>query len=239
MSTVHKYPRLYVDQPLATGQPAAFTQAQAHYLKNVLRRERGDNVRLFNPRDGEWLAEISALDKKSGAAHCIEQRRPPAPITRRLHLFFAPLAKDRLDFLIEKAVELGATDLHPALFRQSDIRKINAGRLEAQIIEAAEQCERLDIPTLHEMTDGDSLGQNWNPATPIFTALERSDAPPLTAYSKDCALLVGPPGGFTEEEKHRMSAAPFITPVSLGPAILRTETAALYGLSILRGPVIL
>ncbi len=229
----YKHPRLYVDQPLGAGKTAILGEAQAHYLKHVLRRNAGDSVRLFNPRDGEWLASLSGIEKKTVTAQCDQMLRAPQSGGRHIHLIFPPLAKDRLDFLVEKAVELGVSDFHPITAERSDIRKINAERIAAQIIEAAEQCERHDIPTLHPLQALDDLLAGWDDALPIYAGLERTQAPSLHAAKGSCALLIGPPGGFSDEEKSMLGALPFIHPVTLTKNILRSETAALFGLSLL------
>lgn len=235
MDEYYKHPRLHVDQSLGEGRSVVLADGQAHYLKNVLRKNPGDKIRLFNEQDGEWLGVLRESSKKSAIAACETLLRGPQTRSRHIHLFFPPLAKDRLDFLIEKAVELGTTDLHPVIIHRSDIRKINEERVRAQIIEAAEQCERHDIPLLHELAPMEIVLAQWDETAPIFAALERADAPSLVHTSATCGLLIGPPGGFTPEEKSDLTHLPFVKPVSLGQTILRTETAALFGLSILRG----
>lgn len=233
MDAHYKHPRLHVDAPIGAGKSVPLSEAQAHYLKNVLRKKAGDKVRLFNERHGEWLATLTHAERKILTAACFEELSPPKGAGRRLHLLFPPLIKDRLDFLIEKAVELGVTDLHPVLTQQTDVRKMNDVRVRAQIIEAAEQCERHDIPMLHELCPLDECFAAWNDAIPIYAALERADAPGMTPSKGDGGFLIGPPGGFSEGEKTLLEKLPFIHPVSLGPRILRSETAALFGLSLL------
>lgn len=233
MDAYYKHPRLHVEQSLSEGRDVPLPEAQAHYLRTVLRKNAGDNIRLFNEKDGEWLAVLSATEKKTAIARCIRLIHAPQMKERHIHLLFPPLAKDRLDFLIEKSVELGVTDLWPVLTRRTEVRRINEERVRAQIIEAAEQCERRDIPLLHEMTELSECLGAWDDHIPLYTALEREDAAPLIAQKDPCALLVGPPGGFADEEKILLQALPFVKPVTLGPRILRTETAALSGLSLL------
>lgn len=231
MGDHYKHPRLHVDQSLGAEKIVPLPEAQAHYLRNVLRKNAGDQLRLFNEKDGEWLAVLSATEKKSAIAICQQQLRGPQTSAHQIHLLFPPLAKDRLDFLIEKAVELGVTDLHPLTTQRSEIRKLNDARVKAQIIEAAEQCERHDIPALHEMSDLPGILSNWDETVTLYAALERTDAQPLAAHKGPCALLIGPPGGFSEDEKVMLGALPFVHAVTLGERILRTETAALYGLA--------
>lgn len=229
-----KSPRLYLDAPLAGGQTLLLTDAAHHYLKNVMRAEAGDYVRLFNGRDGEFAARIQSIGKKSLDLLLETRLRPQQNPSRRLHLLFAPIRKERMDFLVEKAVELGTTDLHIVLTQNTDQRKTNEDRLTAQIIEAAEQCERLDIPALHAGEGLFKKLKSWDADIPLFAALERTDAAPLGARGGDCALLIGPSGGFTAEEKERLAGLAFVRPASLGTNILRSETAALAGLAILQ-----
>lgn len=196
-----------------------------------MRKNAGDFLRVFNEQDGEWLAELKEAGKKSAVAVCTAPLHTPWVKGPRIHLLFPPLAKDRLDFLIEKSVELGATDLHPITTQRCDIRKINDTRVRAQIIEAAEQCERLDIPTLYEVESLETLLAKWDEAISVYAALERTDAQDFRPMRGDCAILIGPPGGFTEEEKERLAGLSFIKAVTLGPRILRSETAALASLA--------
>ena len=152
-----------------------------------------------------------------------------------MHLLFAPIFNERMDFLIVKAVELGATLIHPVLTQNTDMRKINEDRLHAQIIEAAEQCERLDLPALMPAKDLFAALASWNKNILMLAALERFDAQPLKkrALPGNVAVLIGPSGGFTREEMEKIAALSFIQPVSLGENILRSETAAAAALAIL------
>lgn len=224
-----KLPRLYVESGLSAGGIITLPQEQAHYLRNVLRIGAGGRVRLFNGQDGEWTATVETSGKKEVSLRPERKLKSQPPPAREVRLFFAPIKKARMDWLVEKAVELGATHLHPVLTRNTDVRAINEERVRAQIIEAAEQCERMDIPTLA-------------PLQPLFTAIqrreilacvERTDAPPLRAILPDsgpAALLIGPEGGFSAEEKEKLSSDPSVRVVSLGVRILRAETAALVAL---------
>jgi 16S rRNA (uracil1498-N3)-methyltransferase len=230
MEEHYKHPRLHVDQSLGAGRSIVLDAGQSHYLHTVLRKNTDDMVRLFNDRNGEWLSVLHECGKKSVTATCEKQIRTPHGKIPPVHLLFPPLAKDRLDFLIEKAVELGATDLHPVITARTEIRKINEARIRTQIIEAAEQCERLDIPALHPIDTLGAILARWKSDMPIYAALERSDAQDFRPGPGECALLIGPPGGFTEDEKHMLGDLPFIRPVTLGPRILRSETAALTAL---------
>lgn len=228
----HTAPRLWTPEPLSAGKEFALPQDQAHYLCHVLRLGTGDNLRLFDGRSGEWLAQITGIQKKS-ATIIVQQNlrlQPPSPTPR--HLVFSPIRKERMDFLIEKSVELGATDLHPVLTERSAVRAINEDRLRRQIVEAAEQCERLDIPTLHALRPLPVCLAGLPEDCTILACIERSSAPFPDVLSGPCAFVIGPEGGFTENEREGLLKNPAIRPVSLGTNILRAETAALCALSI-------
>lgn len=230
-----KYPRLYVDFPLRESSDVPLEQSHAHYLKNVLRKSEGQMLRLFNGRDGEWIAELTNLGKKNAVAALRRKLFEQEPEDRRIHLLFSPIKKQRMDFVIEKAVELGVTDLHPVLMQRTENRKINADRIKAQIIEAAEQCERMSIPVLHDLTALPEMLQSWGKEPVIYACIERHDALELSAYpqtmSQDSAFLIGPEGGFDPREIELITKCKTAVPVTLGPKILRAETAALFCLS--------
>jgi len=226
-----KKPRIYVDAPLTLDSTIPLSESQAHYFKNVLRRTEGDEIRLFNGQDGEWLGTLSALKKKSATAtltkHLIEQP-PPEP---SIHLFFAPIKKARLDLLIEKSVELGVTDLHAVTTDYTQNHNIKSDRIHAQICEAAEQCERMTLPQFHGLKPLPQAIQNFN--NTIYWACERGDHTPLSQIQPkaDSAFLIGPEGGFSQNEIKTLSNTQHLTPISLGPRILRAETAAFMILS--------
>lgn len=225
-----KLPRLYVDAPLAAGSAIPLSPEQAHYFKTVLRRQDGDPVRLFNGRDGEWRCALKDLGKKSGLAVAAEKIRPQPDAAPGVHLYFAPIKKSRMDWLIEKAVELGATHLHPVLTQNTEVREINTKRLRQQVFEAAEQCERLDLPELCDMVKLQTLPEGL----PMLACLERAEAAPLTAALRPKAvacILIGPEGGFTAAEAAWIGEQKNWIPVSLGPRILRSETAACMALA--------
>lgn len=198
----------------------------------------GDSVRLFNEQNGEWVGHISTESKKSVTLTIAEQIRQAETNHSEIHLIFSPIKKDRNDMVIEKAVELGVTHLHPVLFARTIVRDIKAERIEAQMMEAAEQCERLSLPKLSPLKDLKKLLGEWNKDIPLYAGIERSGAMPLltaaqTNPSAQSALLIGPEGGITPEEIELLNSKAFIKPVSLGPRILRAETAVFYGLSLL------
>jgi 16S rRNA (uracil1498-N3)-methyltransferase len=226
-----KLPRLYVDHELSDGGEIELSPPQTHYLRNVLRRGTADDVRVFNGRDGEWLAALD-FGKKSVTARLRDHLKLQPPEKTETHLLFAPIKKDAMDFLIEKAVELGVTHLHPVLTQNTEVRRVNEDRVRTQIIEAAEQCERLTIPTLAAITSLSDIGSRWNSEINLYACIERRAANPLTGpFSKKTAFLIGPEGGFTEEEKEKLGKLKFVVPVNLGESILRAETAALLCLS--------
>ncbi|MEZ5814561.1 MAG: 16S rRNA (uracil(1498)-N(3))-methyltransferase [Alphaproteobacteria bacterium] len=232
MREIHKTPRLYTDQDINAAAHPILNPAQAHYLKTVLRMEAGKQVRIFNGRSGEWAAKIETLSKKTASLKPEEQLKTQPSPPRALHLLFAPIKKNRLDFLIEKAVELGATDLHPIITDHTQIRTLKMPRLEAQIIETAEQCERLDLPKLHEICPLDKKIAAWTPDIEIYWASERLlNAQALKETAAPQAYLIGPEGGFSEAETTALLRCDIIRAISLGQDILRAETAAFYCLS--------
>ena len=210
------------------------SESAHHYLKNVMRLDIGAQIRFFNGKNGEFLGIIKDSDKKRTVLDITKQIKTQRTLSRKIHLLFAPIKKERMEWLIEKAVELGATDLHPVLTQNADIRKLNDEKIRAQIIEAAEQCERMDLPALHPVTDmWKSLASLKS--MPVLAAVERVDAQPIRSAipAGDVAILIGPAGGFTAEEKERLGKTAGIVPVSLGENILRAETAAIAALSCL------
>lgn len=236
MTEFYKLPRLFMDLPMQAGGLVPLADGPFHYLKNVMRLEQGAQVRLFNGSEGEFVGTIVKLGKKDGEIQLGEKLKEQPATIRRVHLLFAPIRKERMDWLVEKAVELGATDLHPVFTQNTDNRKINPDKICLQMIEAAEQCERLDIPTLHSAQDIFKTLAAWNKAIPVLAALERQDTKSLSATlhaQGDIAFLIGPSGGFTMEEKEKLSSLPFVTPINLGERILRSETAAAVVLSSL------
>jgi len=231
---VHKkLPRIFVDAPIEEGVEIALSALQSHYFHNVMRKKNGALIRIFNGRDGEWCAAIAELSKKSGLLLPRQQIKPQGVTQKDITLIFAPIKKNRLDFLVEKAVELGVSQFQPILTQNTEVRKLNAERIAAQIIEATEQCERLNLPKLLPLCD---LNKALKAHSTIYGAIERDENAPHIqnmAPADKCALLIGPEGGFTAQEIDIMHSSPALSPVSLGPRILRAETAALYGLAYL------
>ncbi len=226
--------RLYVEQPLAPGQPVALGEAAANYLFNVMRLTKGDGVLLFNDSDGEWRAEIEQAGKRAGLARVTAQTRPRTP-PPDLWLVFSPIKKARLDFLVEKAVELGAARLVPVQTRFTHAERLRPDKLRAHVIEAAEQCEATCLPGIADLEPLDRLLSRWPQDRRLFWADEglAGRAAMLQAdRGTPSALLVGPEGGFSPDERTRLQSLPFVTPISLGPRILRAETAAIAALTL-------
>ena len=204
-----------------------------------MRRSAGDTVRVFNGRDGEFHGRIEALRRDRATLRVEQQLRAQVP-EPDIWVLFALLKRDATDLVVRAATELGVADLYPVITEHSNTRRMNAERLCAIAIEAAEQCERLTIPRLHPLSPMSARLADWPSGRRLFAMLERSDAPslspaPLLPDPAPAALLVGPEGGFAPPELDVLRAHPFVTAVSLGPRILRAETACVAGLALLQG----
>ncbi len=235
MDEFFKWPRLYVDARLSGDTSIALAEDQTHYLAHVLRRKPGDPVRIFNAEDGEWQALIQDIRKKSMTLMITRQIRKSEPLPRRIHVYFCPIKKQRQDWMIEKAVELGATDFHPVLSQNTEVRDINIDRITHQLTEASEQCERLEVPVLHPAQKLVHLLGMMPLAYPVYACVERLETPPMLRFftgQNDIGFLIGPEGGFTSDEKNML--ADQTSSISLGTDILRSETAALLMLSLLK-----
>jgi 16S rRNA (uracil1498-N3)-methyltransferase len=234
--------RLHVDQPLGAGQAVALSEAQASYLFSVMRLGSGASVLIFNGRDGEWRAEVVDAAKRRGVLLCREatqaQTLPPD-----LWLLFAPIRKERTAFVVEKAVELGVRRLVPVLTRFTNAERLRIDKERAHAVEAAEQCGATFVPEVAEPQPLDRVLAGWDAGRRIYWADEsRAGASAAIGAGQGAgwpgdtggpsALLIGPEGGFSEEEKARLRGAAFVTPVGLGPRILRAETAALAALTL-------
>lgn len=223
-------PRVFCEAALAKGAEIPATTAQAHHLGTVLRRGPGNPVRLFNADDGEFEAEVVALRKERGSFRLGARVRAPAdepPLT----LLVAALKRDAMDWLVEKACELGVTRIQPVLTHRSVAAHANVERLGAIARGAAEQCERLSVPRIDAARPLHAVLDAW-PGEPLLVAAERRDAPPIRPVAR--AFLVGPEGGFTGGELDDLAARPFVSLCRLGPRILRAETAAVAGLAALQ-----
>ena len=230
--------RLYVRDDLAPGAAIEAAREQAHYLANVMRLREGGQLLLFNGRDGEWLSEITALSRKVAHLRPLEQARPQTPPSD-LHYCFAPLKQGRLDYMVQKAVEMGAGVLQPVVTQHTQVPKPGLPRLQANVIEAAQQCGILSIPELREPVRLDRLLANWDTGrTLVFCDEDAPGNDPLAALmglgKTALGLLVGPEGGFSEEERKTLRALAFVLPVPLGPRILRADTAAVAALALIQ-----
>ena len=226
--------RLYIDAALSGGAVIELPKEQRHYLLNVLRKKNGDALRVFNGQDGEWRAKILETSKKLTRIEVLEQLRPPQS-SPDITLCFAPVRKHRTAFIAEKATELGVSLLQPVITARTQYPKLNLEKMQMQIIEAAEQTERLDIPALSAPLSLDEMLSALSDRT-IFFADEAGDARPaleaIRADSNLAAILIGPEGGFTDAERAALRGRDNVVPISLGPRILRADTAALSVLTL-------
>ncbi len=228
--------RLFVTETLARDVAVAVAREQANYLFNVMRLVSGDAVALFNGRDGEWRAEVADAGKRGGRLVCVEALRPQDS-GPDLHLLFAPVKKARTDFIAEKATEMGCRRLAPVFTRFTNSERINADRLRAHAVEAAEQCGILSVPEIADSVRLDAALLTWEPGRRLLFCDETRTAPPAAEALRAAgpgpwAVLIGPEGGFAPEEAERLRALPFATPASLGPRVLRADTAAVAALAI-------
>lgn len=233
--------RLFVPNDLAADTGIVLGKDQSHYLANVMRLKEGEVVALFNGRDGEWTASLQKVAKSAVAIHVQTQTRPQTP-EPDLWLLAAPIKKDRVDLVAEKAAELGISRLWPVFTRRTVMSRVNSERLAAHMVEAAEQCERLTVPELAEPAALDKVLSGWDAGRPLLFLDESGGGQPIAdalAGMKPgkLALLVGPEGGFDDHERAMLARLPFSVPVGLGPRILRAETAAIAALSVVQALV--
>ncbi|MEN3951008.1 16S rRNA (uracil(1498)-N(3))-methyltransferase [Iodidimonas sp. SYSU 1G8] len=229
--------RLFIDQPLTPGADIALTGDQVHYLRAVMRQREGDRLHAFNGRDGEWTIALTALGKKSGAARAEASVRMQSSVPD-LWLVFAPIKGARLDFIVQKATELGAAALVPALTDRTIVRNINEDRLRANAVEAAEQCECLGVPEVQAARPLRNILGDWPEGRGLIFCDEGGDRPALETLQglrgqgDSWAVLTGPEGGFTDAERDMIRRLPRAVPISLGPRIMRADTAAVAALSL-------
>lgn len=228
--------RLFLEQPLEAGLEIPCTRAQANYLLNVMRLGDDAEILVFDGQNGEWRASVIRQKRNSCALNVMEQVRSQVD-GPDVEYLFAPVKRTRLDFMVQKATELGVAALRPVMTRHTDTKRVKIERMQANVIEAAEQCGVLRIPQIHEPVKLDALLDGWDQARRIIYCDE--DAPltsPIEALSGldpgPVAVLIGPEGGFDDAERKRLRALSYVTPVSLGPRVMRADTAAVVILSL-------
>lgn len=232
--------RLFVEAPLATEALINLPAPQAHYLRNVLRLSDGAEVLVFNGRDGEWRAALAPAGRKQTNLIVRLKTRVQEP-SGDLHYLFAPLKHARLDYMVQKAVEMGVSRLQPVLTRYTQAERLNAGRMQANVIEAAEQCGVLAMPEIAAPLKLEAALAAWPPERLlVFCDEEAPVQDPLAALSeaakkrRPLAVLIGPEGGFDAAERRALLALPHVVQISLGPRILRADTAAVAALALVQ-----
>ena len=230
--------RLYVSELLGDSKSIAATPEQFNYLANVLRMGEGAEILLYNGRDGEWKARLNFPAKKKLILTPVEQTRvqPPHP---DLVFLFAPLKVGRLDYLVQKAVEMGAGTIQPVLTQHTQVQKIGIDRLQANVIEASEQCGILSVPVVHAPVKLETLLAGWDSSRRVIycdeDAATNNPVGKLGAIrERHLAVLIGPEGGFSDSERAMLRALPHVTPIPLGPRILRADTAAVAALAVVQ-----
>ena len=225
-------PRLFVDTPLGADATPVIDGPAAHYLLNVMRLKAGDPILLFDNISGEWLAVVADVAKRSLTLRIESQMRAIEQVPD-LWLCFAPVKKARLDWIIEKATELGVARLQPVITERTIVERVKRERLEAQIIEACEQCGRTALPTLAEPVKLPQLLKDWPADRTLLFADEAGGSPLATVDAPPpAAILTGPEGGFTPRERELLIGTAAVRRIALGPRILRAETAAIAAVSL-------
>ncbi|WP_169711705.1 16S rRNA (uracil(1498)-N(3))-methyltransferase [Henriciella litoralis] len=228
--------RLYVASPLAAGDLVNLDDNQSKYLMRVMRLGEGDEVRIFNGTDGEWSAKLVPHSAKKASLEPVRQTREQVG-TPDLTLFFAPLKKARTDFVVEKACELGVRQIQPVMTEFTQSSRVRSDRLQSVVIEAAEQTERMDVPKVQDDRPLHAALDDWPTGKPLYYCDEAGDAKPFarvleSSESRSAGILIGPEGGFSPKERERLRSLDFVVPVTLGPRILRAETAAVSALTL-------
>jgi 16S rRNA (uracil1498-N3)-methyltransferase len=230
-------PRLHAAHRLAERVEHALEQDQAHYVRDVMRLKPGDPLRLFNESDGEWLAFVTQATRKSVTLR-VEKKLTEATLPPDIDFLFAPLKHARLDYLVQKATELGARRLRPVITQRTIVERVNLERMRANAIEAAEQCNLVFVPDVAEPRKLDRLLADWDSGRALIYCDEGAQNQDTLAILKllrlPAALLVGPEGGFTAEERAGLKRLPFVTAISLGPRIMRADTAGTAALALLQ-----
>lgn len=234
-------PRLFVEPDLADGVSLTLNKDQSLYLAAVLRKSTGDDVVLFNGRDGAWRCRISSASKKSVGLELVEQIAPQAPPSD-LWYGFAPLKTERLDYVIQKATEMGAGTIQPVITQFTQTHRLKPERLAANAIEAAEQCEVLNVPAIAPEVSLERLLDRWKgdhgERKLVFADEGEAASSPVATLEalrgQPVGLIIGPEGGFSSAEREKLKGLPFVIPISLGPRILRADTAAVAALALIQ-----
>jgi 16S rRNA (uracil1498-N3)-methyltransferase len=236
-------PRLYVDAPLAADAVIPLGRPQSHYLLRVLRLAAGDAVLVFNGRDGEWRGRIESPGRKSASVRLLEQSRPQSA-PGDLHYLFAPLKHARLDYMVQKAVEMGAAKLQPVLTRHTQVARVNLERMRANAVEAAEQCGILNVPEIVAPVALETLIGGFAPERLLVFCDEDAEvrdpiaalasARPPDGSAVPLAVLIGPEGGFAPAERRALLSLTRVVRLGLGPRILRADTAAVAALALVQ-----
>ncbi|MGD9800492.1 MAG: 16S rRNA (uracil(1498)-N(3))-methyltransferase [Parvularculaceae bacterium] len=239
-------PRLYHDAPLEENSSAALTQKQAHYLRNVLRRDAGAELLLFNEKSGEFAATVAEIGKKGAIAEILKRTRAPEA-EADIELLIAPVKRAALEMIIQKGTELGARRFRPVMTDRTNAERIRRDRLQAIALEAAEQCGRLSVPDVAEPARLPEVLLGWDASRPLYYCDEAGDDPDKEWGGRDgrsapmldvvgatgpAAILIGPEGGFSPDERKWLHALPYVKAVTLGPRILRADTAAIVALAL-------
>jgi 16S rRNA (uracil1498-N3)-methyltransferase len=233
--------RLFVDQHLKSAATVSLTQDQSHYISNVLRGEPGQHVRLFNGKDGEWSGTISQKTKREVTLQVTAKLREQQPPGAEVVYAFALLKRARLDYVVQKATELGVSALQPLITEHTHIERLNMDRMRANVVEAAEQCELLHLPQVSEAISLDAaLSKSFSDrqiifcdeAAPITNPIEALKAARDRNAAPSIAVLIGPEGGFSDKERAKLLALPNVTRLSMGPRIMRADTAAVASLAL-------
>ncbi len=225
--------RLYVEHPLSEGQTVPLTQPQAHYLFGVMRLTAGAVLSIFDGKSGEWDAQVAQVGKRGGTL-VVQTRTRPQQMPPDLWLVFAPIKKARTDFIVEKATEMGAARVVPVQTDFTNAERIRADRLQAHAVEAAEQCGGTYVPPVDDLQRLSRLLDQWPDGRRLMFCDEGMTGEPvsLPVQPGPWAILIGPEGGFSATERTRLHGLPFAHPVSLGPRILRADTAAVAALTL-------
>ena len=233
--------RLFLHQMLAKGSRISADRSQFNYLVNVLRLKEGNQILVFNGKDGEWLASLEIGSRRSCFLNIIEKTKEQTTLSD-LKYYFAPLKQARLDYMVQKAVEMGAGELIPVQTQHTQVSKLNIDRLEANVREACEQCGVLAVPKVKELVQLKSMINGWKNTEPervlLFCNENDSSKNPLEILTelehKPVAILIGPEGGFSAEEQRMLKTQSFVRSLPLGPRIMRADTAAVAAMAIVQ-----